>query len=40
MSKKEGPAPTGKGSKKGADLDDFRGSTLTPKSDTDKEKGK
>ena len=39
MSKKEAPQPSGKGTKKDADLED-RGNTLTPKSDADKPKGK
>ena len=40
MTKKDGPKPTGKGTKKDANLDDFKGSTLDKMSDAEKSKGK
>ncbi|SMX43288.1 hypothetical protein [Octadecabacter ascidiaceicola] len=40
MTKKDGPKPSGKGTKKEVSLDDFKGNTLDKMSDADKSKGK
>jgi len=40
MTKKDGPKPTGKGTKKDAPLEDFKGNTLDKMSDAEKSKGK